>query len=754
MRLCKYCGTELAENASCCGQCGRTVSGTEEAPTALSVPPAATPPDNETAIAISTPNPYATIARPVEEEETVSDWGQTLPEGDIEQLVADYQTQAVSEGLLEEADTLQITTKTPEEADTLQMDSRSLAEASTMQMPADEQPEQEVPQEEEEEEKRKRAALIGLALPLAASGQAVVNTVPMVQGSLPAAVPQVQGAPSPPGEAEAAQAGSAPTGAAGGGGGPLILPGPITPLPSQPVRPPRPPAGGPSGLLVFTAVTLITLVLLLGSGVAAALTIWAPTLAILGGSSSVSAGGVLHLHGEHFLPGSSVTLTLDGHIPLAFSRPPVPSWPGTSEKLFTALAPQPVAGAWQRLAGAFIHTRGDGTFDLTLTVDPSWSPGQHTIVAQEQATPRTASLTFTVLPPGVTPTASATVASSPTVGTTATPTASPSATSAPTVSGLTCVNPDAVTLGPVSTGYDQGVTQTISLCAASSGPVNWTASWDSEQAPWLRLSTTSGQIAAAGEQQISVSASPGQLSAGSYTATVRFTDNQGNPAQTLTVTLNVVNACINASVATLNFSGIASVSDPAAQSFTIHNCGGLEKWSAALQLETTTDWLNLSSNSGTLNSGAATTLIASASVLGSELESGTYHGKILLTSGPALFTITVTLTVQPAPLLTLISPESGSIQANTSCTYTTANWTCNVIIAASSANPVALQWSAGSSGITGITFSPGSGSLGPGQRVEIQVVVPTNSCQTPATLSFTGPANTVNVTWSCTPVIS
>ena len=68
-----------------------------------------------------------------------------------------------------------------------------------------------------------------------------------------------------------------------------------------------------AGLVTITAVTLIA-----ASIIGAGFTILSPALS-LSGSTNVTWGESIHLCGSHFIPGSSVVLTLDGTTPLYYT---------------------------------------------------------------------------------------------------------------------------------------------------------------------------------------------------------------------------------------------------------------------------------------------------------------------------------------------------------------------------------------------------------------------------------------------------
>lgn len=74
---------------------------------------------------------------------------------------------------------------------------------------------------------------------------------------------------------------------------------------------------------------------------------------------------------------------------------------------------------------------------------------------------------------------------------------------------------------------------------------------------------------------------------------------------------------------------------------------------------------------------------------------------------------------------------------------------CVVTLSPASGSHGTLVWSASSSGISGITFRPSSGTLLPGQMVQVIVTVPGQKCPASATINFKGAANTASAPWSC-----
>jgi hypothetical protein len=700
MNRCEFCGSELPDQAKFCGQCGKVQSDAVEGQTQGSGFEISGIHEMDTATSISVPGNF-----------THEDHTRPLPGAGMPTVSLD--------------------------------------------------------EEVEEEERRRRAAMLGLAMPLlgslAADGRPYAGNVPVVQGT-----PQIEGAPSVPGTPQAGNAApSAPGGpqmpgnfaSQGFYSNPTIMapqlpvspsapnvPAPTTTLhpPHQP-HPPQP--QGCSRIVLIVAIIIPIFIIL--SFIGLSLTVFAPNLT-LSGSSNVEQGGTLTLHGSNFIPGSSVTLTLDDTIPLYFTShsSPVQETYAVNSMQILGIG---ISGAIQSpLSGNTVPVSGDGTFTITINVSPGWAIGKHTIKASESISHRSAGLVFTIFQPGATPSPSATVSASatPSLTTTTSPTVTVTPTATTTTAGLSCVNPPSLTLGPVSAGYSQAVSSTVSLCTTGTGTVNWTASWNQNAAPWLQLDHTSGAIAAPGQAQINVGARATNLTPGSYTAAVTFNSLSNSATETLNISFTVQAGCVNGTPAALTFTGVANRSDPATQAIAITNCGPPGTWSATTQTANGGNWLFASPTGNTLNGGATASVTITASNLKAKLPAGTYTGNVTFTIGTGSFTVKVTLNVMSAPILT-VTPTS--LYANQQCSSdpTGGYWICYVSLTNTSTT-LNLSWSASSSGIKGISFKPASSTLSPRQTIRVQIMVPKSDCPVRGTLSFTGPANTVTVTWSCT----
>jgi hypothetical protein len=625
----------------------------------------------------------------------------------------------------------------------------------------------------EDEEQRRRAALLGFGLvSLAAEGQPSVGNVPMVHGTPQAGgVPMVHGTPPMAGSPFVQNVANAGYPSGFYASQTQQLPHvPHTSTPPHMLHPishspgysaPRPPSGtrrpspyqpNPGGcapvwlIFVFAAILIITSVTSIG------LTVLSPGLSLLNGSTAITPGGTLQLHGTSFIPGSSVTFSLDGTTPLFFAHQ------GSSIQALHNVNSLPALGIASvhidqiPSANNAVTVGINGTFTVAFTIDQSWKTGQHTIRASERFSPRSASITIDVHQSGETPAPSPSASPSPTATDTPSPTASPSLTASPssTPSALSCLNPGSVALGPVSEGYNQAISTQVTLCVGGSGMVNWTANWDQNQAPWLKLGNNTGQIQAPGQQQISISALATNLKAGNYSATVTFSSQQGSATETLNVSFTVQTGCIRTSQQTFHFVGVAGISDPQPQTAVVSNCGIVGTWSTSVSTDNNVHWLGVAPARGGLNGGSTQNVTISTSILKTQLGTGTYNGTILFAIGSNQVSVSVTLTVQAPPKIIVIYPNPPSYNASTQCTLNQSfkAWTCIASISNNSQS-MSLSWKSFSSGVPNITFKPSSDTLPPGGGERVIISIPENSCQRPATLSFVGPANTANISWSC-----
>ncbi|GCE12626.1 BACON domain-containing protein [Tengunoibacter tsumagoiensis] len=604
---------------------------------------------------------------------------------------------------------------------------------------------------DEEDEEEERKGLIGIPLfdgsGPAQRGAPVVSRAPRLQGA-----PTVTPSPLYP---PAAPPIYLPRGLSTQGG---TLPGASTPpapyqpgTGSGPKKPPRPAPGGCSLWMILVFIPLLILAGLFGVG----FTILAPALSLSGGTS-VAQGGKFHLHGTNFVPHLNITLTRDDGISLQVVQAPSPIRRVHQAAVQTSILEEQLVNAQTDTASLTASDRG--TFDATIIVGSDWRPGLHRIQANEGLTPRSASLSITVTGDGTTPTPTATPTVTPTASATATPTPTPQPTSTPTPipDALSGVTPNIVNLGPIGEGSSQTVSSQVTLTTTGTNLIQWTASWDQQKSPWLQLDQTSGQIQAPNSQQVTVSAQGSTLAAGKYQTVVTFTNTANQQSVTLSISLTVQQGCIGVSPNMLQFTGVENTRDDSPQSLLITNCGQqMNTWNVSSS-DATVNWLDVNPRSGTLNAGATQNVIVTATNIKAKLKAGSYQVQLTFANGSSQVTVTVKLTVQPAPQLQ-VSPTALS-NGSTQCAIDRQqNWICSVTLTNLS-RIASLPWTASSNGIAGIKFTDtagntlSNGTIPPGTSLVIKISIPStvNSCQVATTFIFTGPANTVTVPWTCT----
>ncbi|HVU69112.1 MAG TPA: hypothetical protein VHD63_18420 [Ktedonobacteraceae bacterium] len=703
MKQCEFCGASMTEDAGFCGKCGRVPSQAAHRQTHISE--------------------LSTID--ISDASTLEDENQTILSASGKHLVPRSPS-----GILRPVTLLPIEDDEPEA-------------------------------EDDEEEKRKRAALFGLGLPLLGelADASTLNQAPVVHGTPPLGqtpilpgTPQIGQAPMLPGTPQV-------PGGPSFGPASAAMPSPLqqayppqplpAPRPAQPPRLPgrpplRPPTSSP-GCLPMGAVVLAALLIILATTFGLGLTVLAPSLSLNGQSSTVP-GGTITLHGQHFLPNSSITLTLDGGSPLYPIQAQRPGEPHNSQ--FARLnSAGLLLAADQQNSGDTISAQGDGTFSATLQISSTITPGTHTIHATEGVSHRSASLPFTIATASATPTATPTpTEAAPTATPTATATPSPTPTTAPPPPPtLYCATPGNLKLGPISELSTQTTSGGVTLCTSGTGTLTWRATWNQNQASWLHMAQTSGTVQAPNQIQTTISASAKNLTAGTYTANVTFIALESNTTEAVNITLTVKAGCVSAAPQELRFSGVANTSDPAgSQTVSVTNCGLTSNWSAAVS--NGGSWLKLSSRSGTLKGGGSASVAVTASNLSAGLKAGTYQATITFSVGSHTATVSVTLVVQAAPTLS-VTPTSVDTLSESCTSNENGSSTCTVtLINNSSAS--ALTWSSSAS-INGVTVQADGNTIAAGGSEQVTFTVPAGNCGKTVTVTFTGPGNTASVTWSC-----
>lgn len=486
-------------------------------------------------------------------------------------------------------------------------------------------------------------------------------------------------------------------------------------------------------------VAIVGVVVLASLGLGLVLTAH-PSLSF-GGSSKVVAGGVLQLHGSGFIPGNSVTLTLDHNQPVSFIGHSATGKNWYGSRAFSVAALETNVVNPLKPSTPFDGTVGVnlvGTFDANVIVSKSWSIGSHILSVTEGLGSRSAELPFTILAP------------------------------APPPAQLS-VNPQQINFGEMKVGAK--AVSSIIVRNTGGQALQWTA--DAGEAPWLTLNIHSGTIQPGGQQVIYVTIDTSHLKVGTYSASLHFRSN--SEEMPIQVSMQLVSsslptqAKLDVNPLALNFGQLA-VGQQASQVITIGNLGTkVLNWSADT---TGTTWLKVDITSGMIQSGGLPETVT-VSVDTTNLTAGPYSAVLTINSTGGKTDVGVTLlvttlsptpdptlppvldptvpppppdpTVPPPPTPTPIwSVAPGSLDA-TNCSGG-ATWTCTLILTESATSQSPINWSV--TGALGESFNPAVGTLSPGLSRTVNISgIP---CQNDTfTFSNSSGAPPLAVPWSC-----
>ncbi len=453
-----------------------------------------------------------------------------------------------------------------------------------------------------------------------------------------------------------------------------------------------------------------------------------PSIAVIG-NNTVIVGKTLHVHGTGFLPNGSVLLKLeDGQVLSPYHGNGVGQTEHGTNSAGSANGLMLVAGSLlpTSLATTSISVNAAGTFDATIVVDENWELGQHTIHATEDLGARTADLQFTITPKPA----------------------------------VLVVNPTTLDFGSIETG--RKVFLSVRVVNGGGGVLNWVA--DSKGTPWLTAQPATGVIQAGNlAQLVFIAADTSHLQVGNYQADLRF--SAGGSEEQVAVKLTVIPrgqpfTRMNISPDNLDF-GNQIVGTSSTLPLTISNVGPQAlNWKVNAG---NTKWVTLSRKSGTIQPGGLPqTIYVTADA--TTLTVGSYSATLQFASngGNAQSGIKLAVTSPPPPPQPTAEPPKVhpaklmvsplSLDATNNCSYTQGQgWDCLEKLSNLYSAQTNLNWTASGSGATGITFYPKQGTLFPGQFAHVNVLIPDMTCPRNATLTFTGPSNTVPVAWHCPP---
>jgi uncharacterized protein (TIGR03437 family) len=294
--------------------------------------------------------------------------------------------------------------------------------------------------------------------------------------------------------------------------------------------------------------------------------------------------------------------------------------------------------------------------------------------------------------------------------------------------------------------------QQLQVSNAGGGSLSFTATTATTSGgSWLSISATNGAATPSSPVSLTVTATPGSLTAGTYSGTITITGAGSTVNVAVTLSISAATRIILISQNALSFTAVAQGGVPLPQTFGILNTGQASlSWTATATTISGGNWLQISPSNGTVQRPYLDVSLVTVSIDPSALGAGTYYGKIQI-AAPAANTpqvMTVILTVLPAGLT--LGPQvfpSGLIFTGVAGVTPGSQ---DVMVG----NPTG-QVNSFQSGLigTGFSFLPTNASVQPNQPTTVRVypdfsnLAPASIQQGTIALQFSdrSPSQTINV---------
>jgi uncharacterized protein (TIGR03437 family) len=197
--------------------------------------------------------------------------------------------------------------------------------------------------------------------------------------------------------------------------------------------------------------------------------------------------------------------------------------------------------------------------------------------------------------------------------------------------------------------------QQLSVANQGSAVVSFTAlASTTTGGTWLTVSPLNGSVSNGAPAYVTVTATPGKLSAGTYSGSITFSSADTKESITVPVTMSISTAQqkIVLSQTGLSFTAVAQAGPPLPQNFGILNQGvGTLNWTATVSTVSGGAWLSIDLSSGTVARPLLDVSLVNVNVDPSLLAPGDYYGTIQVKAIGAANSpqsISVKLTVLPA----------------------------------------------------------------------------------------------------------
>jgi len=340
------------------------------------------------------------------------------------------------------------------------------------------------------------------------------------------------------------------------------------------------------------------------------------------------------------------------------------------------------------------------------------------------------------------------------------PNASPSTSTIAVTLSVSTPTPAALSVSTqnVSFTVTQGttaLTQQLQITDTGGGSLSFTAA--TSGASWLNISTSTGTATPSSPASLTITATPGSLSPGTYSGIIAITGAGATINVPVTLSITAPTAAILISQVGLTFTAVAQGGVPLPQTFGILNTGqGSMNWSATSSMISGGNWLAISPASGTVTMPYLDVSLVAATINPAGLSAGTYYGQIQVSATAANTPqlVTVILNVLPAGLslgpqiyptgliftgVAGVTPGSQDVQVG---------------------NPTATANSFQSGQIgTGFSFLPTNADIQPNQPADVRVypdftqLTPGSITKGTITLQFSdqSPSQTINVLFVVAP---
>ena len=339
---------------------------------------------------------------------------------------------------------------------------------------------------------------------------------------------------------------------------------------------------------------------------------------------------------------------------------------------------------------ALIKVGTSGSADETMLVDSTWTPGYHTIEAEDVSTRYTASATLQIIGAG------------------------------PTRPSHLLIDTSTIDLGTDLQGAN--TIQSLTLHNSGGGSITWTASSDQ---PWLMISPAQGMFSAS--QTIAVAGTRANLKPGDYKGTITFSSNVG-PSEWVQVQMSVrplpanAGAVLEVTPPVLSFTALDGAANPPAQELMVSNPGSQRlSWSITgnnqvlttpgfllFAFDSHSSWLSTNLTAGSVvphGSNAIYVMVNSQNLL-----PGVYTTVLAFSSSHGVYnspqSVSISLTVQPRCGLTL----SAGIMSFTAVSGQINPSNQSLTIGATASCSGAINWKA-ASGSNWLSLTPASGQL-------------------------------------------